>query len=346
MSVQSDIKEIISNKELMESFASKRVLVTGATGLIGSMLMKTLHSANEEYGLKIDIVGLARSEERARKVLGDILDYVTLICSDDFNVGTDCDYIFHTASPTTSKFFVEHPVETIDAILTGTKAMLELAKKSGAILVYLSSMEEYGVPYTPGEVMTEDKVGIIDHLNVRSCYPEGKRMCECMCAAYASEYGINTKIVRLAQTFGAGILLTDNRVSMQFAKSVVEGNDIVLHTEGKSISNYCYLSDAIAGILTVAARGERGEAYNICNDAETRSIYQIARLVANEVAEGRIEVVKDILEGMNLGYAPDNTMQLCSGKLRELGWVPKVAMEEGYHRIISYLVEQGWGMRR
>ena len=86
--------------------------------------------------------------------------------------------------------------------------MLELAKKNSAALVYLSSMEQYGVPYIPGEVMTEDKVGIIDHLNVRSCYPEGKRMCECMCAAYASEYGVDAKIVRLAQTFGAGIPLT------------------------------------------------------------------------------------------------------------------------------------------
>lgn len=167
-------------------------------------------------------------------------------------------------------------------------------------------------------------------------------MCECMCAAYASEYGVDTKIVRLAQTFGAGIPLTDNRVSMQFAKSVVEGKNIILHTEGKSVSNFCYLSDAIAGILTVAVNGEKGEAYNVCNDVETRSIYQIAKLVANEVAEGKISVIKDILENVNLGYAPDNTMQLCSEKLRRLGWVPKVAMEEGYHRIISYLIDQGW----
>lgn len=337
MSIQSDIKEIISNRELMESFGNKRILVTGATGLIGSMLIKTLHSANEEYGLNIAIVGLARSEERARKVLGDIVNHVTLIYSDDFNVETECDYIFHTASPTTSKFFVEHPVETIDTILTGTKAMLELAKKSGATLIYLSSMEEYGVPYTPGELMTEEKVGIIDHLNVRSCYPEGKRMCECMCAAYTSEYGVETKIVRLAQTFGAGIPLTDNRVSMQFAKSVVEGKDIVLHTEGKSVSNFCYLSDAIAGILTVAVKGEKGEAYNVCNDAETRSIYQIAKLVANEVAGGKISVVKDIPDNVDLGYAPDNTMKLCSKKLKRLGWKENVGMAEGYRRLVRYI---------
>ena len=339
MIIQSDIREIISNRELMEPFAYKRVLVTGATGLIGSMLIKTLHSANEEYGLKIDIVGLARSEERARKVLGDVIDNVSMIYATDFRIETDCDYIFHTASPTTSKFFVEHPVETIDTILTGTKDMLELARKCGATLIYLSSMEEYGVPYEPGQVMTEDKIGVIDHLNVRSCYPEGKRICECMCSAYAAEYGVETKIIRLAQTFGAGIPLTDNRVSMQFAKSVVDRKDIVLHTEGKSISNYCYLSDAIAGIMTVTSKCEKGEAYNVCNDTETRSIYQIATLIADEVAEGMISVIKEIPKTENLGYAPDNTMRLSSDKLRRLGWKPKVSMKEGYRRLIEYLKE-------
>lgn len=339
MSVQSDIKEIISDKEKMEAFATKSVLVTGATGLIGSMLIKTLYSANEEYGLGMKIVGLARNEERARNVLGNIVDHISMIYANDFNVEISCDFIFHTASPTTSKFFVEHPVETIDTILAGTKAMLELARKNGATLVYLSSMEEYGVPYTPGEVMTEDKVGIVDHLNVRSCYPEGKRMCECMCAAYASEYGVETKIVRLAQTFGAGIPLTDNRVSMQFAKSVIGGENIVLHTEGKSVSNFCYLSDAISGILTVAIKGEKGEAYNICNDAETRSIYQIARLVADEIASGKIKVIIEIPVGTNFGYAPDNTMQLNSDKIKKLGWLPKVDMTEGYQRLIKYLSE-------
>lgn len=337
MSVQSDIKEIISNKELMKSFSQKRVLITGATGLIGSMLIKTLHSANGEYGLDIVIIGQARSEERAREVLGDTMDHISMIYSGDFDFEADCDYIFHTASPTSSKYFVDHPVETIDAILIGAKAMLELARKNEATLVYLSSMEEYGVPYTSGEVMTEDKVGIINHLTPRSCYPEGKRMCECMCAAYASEYGVDTKIVRLAQTFGAGIPLTDNRVSMQFAKSVVEGKDIVLHTEGKSVSNFCYLSDAITGILTVAMKGSSGEAYNVCNDVETRSIYEIAKLVIDEVSDGTIKVVKDIPDNVDLGYAPDNTMRLNSEKTRKLGWEPKVGMIEGYRRLVKYI---------
>lgn len=342
MSVQSDIKEIISDIELVNSFSHKSVLVTGATGLIGSMIIKTLVCANSEYGLNIKIIGLARNEERAKKVLGDAADQVSMLYSDGFNVDSDCDYIFHTASPTSSKYFIECPVETINTILAGTKAMLELAKKRNAVIVYLSSMEAYGVPYVPGQVMTEDKIGVINHLTVRSCYPEAKRMCECMCAAYSSEFGVSAKIVRLAQTFGAGVPLQDNRVSMQFAKSVVEGNNIVLHTEGKSISNFCYLTDAIAGILTVAVKGEKGEAYNVCNDGESRSIFDIANLVAGSVAEGKISVIKDIPDTNEYGFAPDNTMRLCSDKLLSLGWSPKVNMEEGYKRLVEYLKAQGW----
>lgn len=340
MTVLSDLKEIIANKELFEAFNGKSVLVTGASGLIGSMLLRSFDLANAEYGLHVNIFGLARDNNRTGEVLGNAVDRIKILYSDNFEIEGCFDYIIHTASPTKSKFFIEHPVETIDTILDGTKNMLELAKKNYATFVYLSSMEEYGVPYEPHTVMTEDKVGIIDHLTARSCYPEGKRMCECMCAAYTSEYGLDTKIVRLAQTFGAGIPLTDNRVSMQFAKSVVDGENIVLHTEGRSVSNFCYLTDAIVGILTIAIKGSSGEAYNVCNDQETRSIYDIAKLVADDVAGGKIDVIKDIPEKEDTGYAPDNTMVLNSKKLEGLKWKPKVRMVDGYRRLVEYLIEQ------
>ena len=196
-------------------------------------------------------------------------------------------------------------------------------------------MEQYGIPYEPGQRMTEDKIGIIDHLNVRSSYSESKRLCECLCASYAAEYDVNVKIARLAQTFGAGVPLTDNRMPMQFARSVVEKTDIVLHTEGKSISNFVYLTDALTGILTTLIKGERGQAYNICNDKETKSVRKIAELVSNDVADGTIGVQTE--KKGNMGYAPDVTMYLDSGKLRNLGWTAEIGMVEAYKRLIEYL---------
>lgn len=330
---QADIQEIISNQDLFDPLKGSAVLVTGATGLIGSMLVKTLLAADGKYGLGIKVIGQIRSFEKAKTLYGDLfglIDFVT-----DSHVS--CDFIIHTVSPTNSKFFIEHPVETIKSSVESAMEILEVAKSNQAKMVYLSSMEQYGIPYEPGQRMSEDKLGTIDHLSVRSSYSESKRLCECLCAAYSSEYGLQVKIARLAQTFGAGTPLTDNRMPMQFARAAAEGRDIVLHTEGRSISNCVYLSDAISGILTILLKGESGQAYNVCNDAQTRSVREIAELVCGEVADGKIRV--RIEKKDNMGYAPDVSMYLDSGKLRELGWSAKVGIADAYKRLTDYLFD-------
>ena len=329
--VDEDIQSIVNKKALFEPLADSTVLVTGATGLIGSMLVKTLQKANDTYGLNINVIGQIRNREKAAQVYGALIDQFELSLTDSVS----CNYIIHTVSPTSSKFFVEHPVETIKSSVESTMSMLETAKRNNATVVYLSSMEQYGVPYDSGENMTEEKIGIINHLNIRSSYSESKRLCECLCASYAAEYGLNVKIVRLAQTFGAGVSLSDNRMPMQFARAVVECRDIMLHTEGKSVSNFVYLTDALVGILTVLLKGELGQAYNVCNDAETRTVREIAELVAEKVAGGAIAVRIEKLD--NMGYAPDVNMYLNSDKLRALGWDAEVDMVEAYCRLSDYL---------
>lgn len=331
--VQSDILEVLEKKELFTILSNKTIFITGATGLIGSMLIKVLHEANGLYNLSLRIIGQIRNQEKANKIFGDLMnknDIEFILTSD-----VECDYIIHTASPTASKFFVNNPVETIKTSVNGTMEILEVAKKTNSKVIYLSSMEQYGTPYVSGETITEDKVGIINHLNVRSSYSESKRLCECLCVSYASEYGVNVCIARLAQTFGAGVPDTDNRMPVQFCKSVVNGGDIVLHTEGKSVSNFVYLTDALTALLVLINKGISAEAYNICNDKETRNVYQIAQLVANEVANGDIKVVVEKQE--NTGYAPDVNMFLNSDKMRTLGWEARVDMKEAYERLVEYL---------
>ena len=328
---QADIQDVIADKGLFTPFNHATVLVTGATGLIGSMLIKTLLAADDRYGLGLKIIGQIRDQGKARAIFGDLVKKIELTTTDRHQ----CDYIVHTVSPTTSKYFIEHPVETIQTSVGTTMSILDAARACGANVVYLSSMEQYGVPYTSGERMTEDKIGVIDHLNIRSSYSESKRLCECLCASYAAEYGVKVRIARLAQTFGAGVPATDNRMPVQFARSAAEGQDIVLHTEGKSVSNFVYLTDALTAILTLMQSGTPGEAYNVCNDRETRSVRDIAQLVAEQVAGGRIAVRVELRQ--NMGYAPDTAMYLCSDKLRALGWEPKVGMVEAYGRLCEYI---------
>lgn len=332
---QADIQEIAANEELFRPLKDSTILITGATGLIGSMLVKSVHAANKKYGLNIRVIGQIRNYEKARAVFGSLFESIEFVT--DYKAG--CDYLIHTVSPTASKYFIEHPVETIRTSVESTIDALEAAKENDAVMVYLSSMEQYGVPYEPGQKMDENSIGVIDHLNIRSSYSESKRLCECLCASYASEYKTDVRIARLAQTFGAGAPLSDNRMPMQFARSAAEGKDIILHTEGRSLSNFVYLTDAVKGILVILNKGTAGEAYNICNDTETKSVKEIAELVAGEVAGGTIKV--KIENRMNMGYAPDTVMYLESRKLKNLGWYAEVGIKNAYERLVEYLRDNG-----
>ncbi len=329
-----DIMSIVCNRDLFDSLNHSKILITGASGLIGSMLAKTLVEARKAYDLDLTILGQIRNAEKAKDVFGGYSDSLDFVFTDD----VPCDYVIHTVSPTASKYFIEHPAETIKTSVGTAMSMLETARKNKATVVYLSSMEQYGVPSEKGMIMTEDRIGTIDHLNIRSSYSESKRLCECLCVAYAAEYGVNVKIARLAQTFGAGIPLSDSRMPMQFARSVIYKRDIILHTPGKSVCNFVYLSDAIHAILLLLQKGEAGQAYNVCNDKETRTVLDIAKLVAADVAKGKISVLIELIE--NMGYAPDNTMRLNSDKLYSLGWKPDVGMKEAYIRLVDYLSEK------
>lgn len=342
--LQADLEKICGSDIGWERLSGKTVLVTGATGLIGREVILALLAANRIHGLGIKICGLVRSPEKAQRIFGDLTERPELIfVKGDIvqPVETDehIDFIIHLASQTASKELVTHPVEAIDTAIAGTKNILELARKNNCEgVVYASSMEAYGNPGACDERTTEDKLGYIDNLRVRSCYPEAKRMCENMCVCYASEYGVKVSIARLAQTFGAGVDKNEGRVFAQFARSAMEKKDIVLHTAGRSYGNYCYTADAVTGLLTVMLKGVCAEAYNIVNEACTMRIAEMAQLVSDKIAGGAIKTVFDIPENSNTyGYAPDVELRLSGQKLMALGWRPEIApdMVTMYNRLID-----------
>ncbi|MGN1275731.1 MAG: NAD-dependent epimerase/dehydratase family protein, partial [Floccifex sp.] len=219
--------------------------------------------------------------------------------------------------------------------------ILELAKeKKSKSVVYVSSMEMYGAFDYLNHDVTENDLGFINPLNLRSNYPESKRLCENMCIAYLSEYDVPVKIARLAQTFGAGILPGENRVFAQFAKSAIKGEDIVLHTKGLSEGNYCYTRDCITGLFTILLKGKNGEAYNVSNPESHTTIADMAKMVAEKIASSEIKVVFDIPKENTFGYASDTKMKLNSDKLQSLGWKPEVSLEESYRRMIEDMISE------
>ncbi|MBQ0058200.1 MAG: NAD-dependent epimerase/dehydratase family protein, partial [Bacteroidales bacterium] len=240
-----DIQEFITCFPLALDLKGHSILVTGAGGLIGRTLVRCLRGLDEHYALGITLF-CPRHQE------------LTAWLTDNAN---HADYVIHLACPTASREMVEKPVEVIEAITDLTKLVLEFVRRTNATMVYASSMEVYGINHTD-ELITEDYQGYLDPLQVRSSYPMAKRMAECMCHCYACEYGVNAKIARLVQTFGAGISHDDQRVFAQFARSVVDGRDIILHTEGKTSRKYLYLTDAVSALLYIMLKGTKGEAYN------------------------------------------------------------------------------------
>jgi nucleoside-diphosphate-sugar epimerase len=319
---------------------NKTILITGATGLIGSLLVRFLTYANHRQDLNIRILAVVRNVAKAKEIFGDREpEYIVAdLAKDEIRYDGACDYIIHAAAVTASRVMVTDPVGTIRTAIDGTEKLLKFAvDKKAESFVYISSMEIYGQPKTDKKTAEKD-LGYVDIGTVRSCYPEGKRMCECLCTAYASQYGVNVKSARLAQTFGAGVFPTENRVFAQFARSAVNEEDIVLHTTGESEGNYVYTADAIRAILLLLLRGKAGEAYNIANEESHITIRSMAELVAKEIAGDRISVVIDIpQDSASLGYAPPVKMWLDAGKMRELGWEPKVGLVEAYKRMISWM---------
>lgn len=335
-----DLQQIAEDAALdWAAFADKTFLITGATGLIGKLLVQALCYKNDAAGAGMRLILPVRSAAKARGLFGERAD-IELIEGELSALGglaQHVDYVVHAAAPTKSRLFVEQPVETLDAVVGGTRALLELARaKSVEAMVFLSSMEVYGV--LDKQDVRETDVGHIDFLNCRSSYSEGKRLAELYCRSYCLEYGTPVVIARLAQTFGPGITAEENRVFKLFADAAIHRRDIVLKSRGRTRSNYVYTADAISGLLFLLQKGEKGEAYNLVGEKTGMTILDTARWIAEHFTQDQIRVTLDPPQGTN-EFAPENRMVLDNEKLRALGWRSRRGLKEGYARLIAFLRE-------
>ena len=320
----------------------KTVLVTGATGLIGKGIVFALQTWNEQRAKReIGILALVRDQEKAIRQLGEenlgLRYLVGDVCQVEIPDGA-ADYILHTAGQTSSLAFIQNPVETIQVTLDGTRNLLEYARRNPVKrFVFLSTMEVYGNPTTE-EKIDEAHFSTLDSMDVRSCYPLSKRMCENLCVSYCSEYQVPAVVLRLTQTFGPGVRYEDRRVFAEFARCAIEKKDIILKTEGATKRQYLYTADAVRAMLTVLLRGENGQVYNVANQSSYCSIREMAELVAREIAHNEIAVRVELDDIRKYGYAPTLYMNLDTAKIEGLGWQADYDLKQMFERTIETMI--------
>lgn len=333
--------ERLHKENVINFLRNKTIMITGATGLIGTNVCKALICSNEKFDAGIKIVLHARDKRKLEEkyhlylkkdyvdvVLGDIKDPIL------FSGGVD--YIIHCASITSSRSFVENPVETIDVLVNGTMNILNFAKnKKVSGFLYLSSLEVYGDSFNEKELISEHDYRYLDFLNVRSSYPEGKRMCECLCSSFASEYHLPIFIARLSQTIGCDIdIYNDNRVFAEFARCIKTGNDIVVKTTGNTVRTYCDVSDATVALFYILSKGNVCNAYNVTNKNTLCSINDLANAFC-AASNKKIKVIHSSTNDNTNGYNHEIKINLDTTKIESLGWKPLISLEKTIKNLLE-----------
>ncbi len=330
--IQNDIKEIINNPYInWENFRNKTILITGATGLIGSMLVYVLKAQQKDLNLKL--IAQVRDIKKALNLFGNNNDiiYLTGDIIEPVEYDGAVDYIIHCACNTSSQSFVDFPVETILNIVTGTKNILELAKLKKSEMIFLSSLEVYG-QINSQEKITEKDYGYININDTRSSYIEGKRAAETLCCAYSKEFNIPVKIARPVQILGSNASVNDKRVVNYFAKCIAQNSDIILHTKGETKCCFCYITDVISALIIILLKGESAVSYNIADEESFISIKNLAEELCEKYKQSSL--IYEI-DGKNRGYKSVTKLNISTQRLKNLGWNCMVNLEEGFSRLIS-----------
>lgn len=335
---QDDLRNALNSTVNVKELYRKRILITGATGLIGSFAADMLLYANKTENAGIEIYLLARDEKRLRERFVSSLDEnrLHLIVQDVvelLRLDTEVDYIIHAAGDGFPAAFREHPVETMTPALFGTYQLLQYARGSALQkFLYISSGEVYGKSLSADHAFTEQECGYLDSMRARSCYPMAKRCAETLCVSFKEQYHTPVVIARPSHTYGACTSIHDNRATVQFLNDAVAGKDIILHSAGKQMRSYTYVADCVSGIFTVLINGSNGEAYNIANADSRVSIAEFARNLSEKAGTGYIIKIPDADEEKE--HTPIEYAVLDSSKLERLGWQGRYNIQRGIDRMI------------
>lgn len=318
------------------------VLITGATGLIGTALIDILMEHNRiQADTPITVYALGRSRERLHHRFADYeatpyFHYVVQDIRDPLPDDLSFTYMINGASNAHPAAYAKDPVGTILINIQGLSSLLSHAVTHGTKRVLeISSIEVYG--QNRGDVASFDETycGYIDCNTTRAGYPESKRVCEALCQSYRSQYGLEVCLARPSRVYGPTMLPEDNKATAQFIHNVLRGEDIVLKSDGKQRYSYTYMLDVATAFLTILLKGEDGQAYNVADPGSGITLGALAEKMAEQNhCHVRYEIPSHS-ESAGFSHLKDGVMN--AGKLESLGWRAMVSLEDGIQKTIQIL---------
>lgn len=337
-----DLRAVAECGLSFEPLRRARILITGAGGLIASVLTEALLYINQAKSLQLSVYALCRSREKAEQRFSAHLDDSAfhLLIQDVCAPLPDAyafDYILHAASPAHPLAYSKTPVETMQANLLGTMQLLSRAKDCGCRrFLFVSSSEVYGENQQADKAMNEAYQGKLPSIGIsRACYPESKRAAEVLCAAYRQEYGLDVVTVRPGYIYGATVSADNSRADAQFLRNAASGQNILMKSLGTQKRSYCYVADAVSAILYVLLKGESGEAYNIADPGCSVQIREFAQALA-DAAQVEVTFAPPPEEEAR-GYSQVANSLLCADKLLSLGWRPQYTLAQGAAQAVAAL---------
>jgi dTDP-glucose 4,6-dehydratase len=303
-----------------------RIVVSGGAGFIGSHLCDRLLAEGHTV-VALDNFLTGRSENLAHLAREPRLEFKELDITLPFTVDGPVDIVANLASPASPRDYLEHPIETLDVGSTGTRQMLELARRKRSRFLLTSTSECYGDPLVHPQV--ETYWGNVNPVGPRSCYDESKRFAEALTMAYHRTHGIRTNIARIFNTYGPRMKLDDGRIVPAFLDQALRGAPMTVFGDGLQTRSFCYVSDLVDGLCRLMQSDERYPV-NLGNPLEM-TVLEFARRIQKITATASQIVFRPLPQDDPKQRKPD-----ISKARTLLGWEPQVSLEDGLQSTADY----------